>query len=97
MAAARKTFLGVILLALALATWLALELHFTPIDCTDGEGHGPDPDTRECLHSIAVRTERRPKIIAGTFLLVTSGGVVIAALLAGLHAARLNRRRIGGD
>ncbi|GGZ01765.1 hypothetical protein GCM10011614_15830 [Novosphingobium colocasiae] len=78
----KKTLRFAIILTL-LATLAALRAYTAPADCTDGEGHGPDPGTAECNASIAASNARRPLAAGIVFLTVLTVGIGGAAIWVG--------------
>ncbi len=68
---------GVLLTALASVGYM----YSIPIDCGDGYGHGPDPDTRECLIAIERGTERKPYYALGLFITIIAVGASAAGVV----------------
>lgn len=76
-------------LVLLLASGRAWQVHSAPFDCRDADGHGPDPDTRECERSIAQAREHRLDDTLNAFI----GTVILGALGLGAYGAiRLSMR-----
>jgi hypothetical protein len=60
-----------LVLSLSLGSLCAWQTYNAPIDCTDGEGHGPDPDTRECKMAIVELRNNRLVDATSAFLTVS--------------------------
>lgn len=73
--AARRLLIyaGLVLLLASLRAW---QVHSAPFDCSDGAGHGPDPDTSECARAIAHAREHRSEETLNAFVAIVVLGVV---------------------
>lgn len=76
-------WIGLILYAAACllaASCAASQVSNAPIDCTDGQGHGPNIGSPECNYAIMQAEAQRPAEVRATFWGVAGAGALLLLL-----------------
>jgi hypothetical protein len=80
-------------ITLVIASSHAWSTYSAPFTCTDGQGHGPDLDTRECAYAISWARQQRPVDARNAFLTVLLwAGAGLALYASAKTAGRAMRR-----